>query len=215
MILGEGKMKKALTLFLLLSGVARSFAQSTPAAPAADTVRTKSFTAEELKKYNGENGAPVYVAVDGVVYDLSKAASWKNGVHMKTHKGGRDLSKELHNGAPAAIHKNGKVLEKFPRVGVLVEAAPAQAAPPAAAVNPAPSVSAQHKIAAEELGKEVRCTVTGKKIKVAQNTPAVDYKGKTYYFSQSPLAEKFSKNPEKYIGVVQKTLEGLFKKKSK
>jgi Predicted heme/steroid binding protein len=33
--------------------------------------KMKQFTLEELKQYNGENGQPAYVAIDGIVYDVS------------------------------------------------------------------------------------------------------------------------------------------------
>ena len=41
----------------------------------------KVFTKEELNKYDGKNGRPSYVAVDGIVYDVSKILQWKNGIH--------------------------------------------------------------------------------------------------------------------------------------
>ncbi len=36
----------------------------------------KTFTLEELKQFNGQNGQPAYVAVDGVVYDVSNVGPW-------------------------------------------------------------------------------------------------------------------------------------------
>lgn len=32
----------------------------------------KTFTREELAKFNGQNGQPAYVAISGTVYDVSK-----------------------------------------------------------------------------------------------------------------------------------------------
>ena len=57
----------------------------------------------------------------------------------------------------------------------------------------------EHKIAKEEIGKEFTCVVCGMKVKVAKNTPALDYKGNTYYFCASGEKAIFSKDPEKYI----------------
>ena len=55
----------------------------------------RKFTKEELEGYTGEEGKPVYVAVDGVVYDVSESKLWKTGNHMKRHPSGGDLSAEL------------------------------------------------------------------------------------------------------------------------
>lgn len=52
------------------------------------------FTLEELKKYNGKNGNPSYVAVNGKVYDVSKSPLWKSGEHNGL-KAGNDLTKDI------------------------------------------------------------------------------------------------------------------------
>ncbi len=49
----------------------------------------------ELAGCNGGDGKPVWVAVDGKVYDLSQSRLWATGTHMKRHASGRDLSAEL------------------------------------------------------------------------------------------------------------------------
>ena len=54
----------------------------------------KIFTAAELKKYNGQNGNPAYVAVDGKVYDVTNAKNWNNGMHQGL-SAGQDLSKQI------------------------------------------------------------------------------------------------------------------------
>lgn len=56
----------------------------------------------------------------------------------------------------------------------------------------------EHKIVKEEIGKDFTCVMCGMEMKVAKNTPAVDYKGKTYYFCGAGEKKAFSKNPEKY-----------------
>jgi predicted heme/steroid binding protein len=53
------------------------------------------FTREELKRYNGERGAPAYLAYDGVVYDVSQCPKWRGGDHEGLHFAGFDLSGEL------------------------------------------------------------------------------------------------------------------------
>lgn len=42
---------------------------------------SKTFTIFQLRKFNGQNGNPPYIAVDGVVYDVSNATAWENGLY--------------------------------------------------------------------------------------------------------------------------------------
>jgi predicted heme/steroid binding protein len=55
----------------------------------APATSEKVFSASELAKYDGQNGNPAYVAVDGVVYDLS--AVFINGQHFG-YSAGQDLT---------------------------------------------------------------------------------------------------------------------------
>lgn len=73
----------------------------------------KQFSLEELKQYNGENGQPAYVAIDGIVYDVTDVEPWKGGKHHG-NVAGNDLS-EIINHAP---HKHS-VLAKLNEVGKL------------------------------------------------------------------------------------------------
>jgi len=74
----------------------------------------KEFTEEELAKYNGKKGNPVYVAYNGKVYDVSASFLWKDGIHQVLHGAGVDLTDALKQ----APHGRD-VLEKFPMVGIL------------------------------------------------------------------------------------------------
>ncbi len=221
----------------LLSG--RAAAQEQGKITAEDAWKSRTFTAEELKKYNGKDGAPAYAAVDGIVYDLSKTKFWKDGRHMKLHSAGTDLSSAIHSKAAKLMHKDRPVMDKVPKVGVMegfapvkpVAAAPAsktsQAAVPAPAVQSEPSpaktapaataqeaakapLAALHKVTKEELGQETSCPVTGEKVKVSEKTPALDFKGKTYFFSSLSSLQKFSKDPAKLL---KDRAGALFKKK--
>ena len=72
------------------------------------------FTLEELNQYNGENGQPAYVAVDGVVYDFTDSSAWKNGKH-NGFTAGQDLTEEIKTISPHGTIK----LEGMPIVGKL------------------------------------------------------------------------------------------------
>lgn len=52
----------------------------------------KEFTAKELSGYNGKNGSKAYIAVKGVVYDVSDL--FKNGQHHGA-RAGQDLTADF------------------------------------------------------------------------------------------------------------------------
>ena len=85
----------------------------------------KEFDADELARFNGENGSPIYVAYDGKVYDVSKSKLWRNGQHMKRHSAGSDLTADIQ----AAPHE-GDVLERYPQVGIIAPTAVEEPAMP-------------------------------------------------------------------------------------
>ena len=80
-----------------------------------DIVRQeKQFTLEELSKYNGAGGSPAYVAVNGIVYDVSLSPVWGGGTHFGLYAG-KDLTlqfKACHSGET-------KILNSLPKVGEL------------------------------------------------------------------------------------------------
>jgi predicted heme/steroid binding protein len=73
------------------------------------------FTVEELEKYNGENGNPAYVAIEGVVYDVSKIPAWKTGKHFGL-TAGQDLSDQFES-----CHGVIDILANAPKVGMLMD----------------------------------------------------------------------------------------------
>jgi predicted heme/steroid binding protein/uncharacterized membrane protein len=74
----------------------------------------QEFDITELEKYDGNDGRPVYVAYKGKVYDVSDSKLWRNGLHMKRHHAGQDLTADIQ-GAP----HEPDVLERYPQVGTL------------------------------------------------------------------------------------------------
>ncbi|MGD8530668.1 MAG: cytochrome b5 domain-containing protein [Syntrophobacterales bacterium] len=76
--------------------------------------KLKEFGRDELAKFNGEDGQPVYIAYEGKVYNGSESKLWKTGFHMRRHQAGTDLSEEI-GGAPHGV----EVLKRLPQVGTL------------------------------------------------------------------------------------------------
>jgi len=81
------------------------------------------MTREELAGYDGREGRPAYVAVNGKIYDFTGSKLWAVGNHMQQHQAGQDLTEELLS----APHVRA-VVERFPVVGQLEELAPQPAA---------------------------------------------------------------------------------------
>ena len=77
---------------------------------------TLELTLDELKQFDGKNGNPAYVAVDGIIYDVSNVAKWKNGDH-NGYTAGKDLTDIIKNKSPHGV----KNLEGLPVVGKIVE----------------------------------------------------------------------------------------------
>lgn len=81
-----------------------------------ETAESLELTLDQLSEYDGQDGNPAYIAVDGVIYDVTDSKMWKNGEH-KGYSAGKDLSEEIENVSP-----HGKsVLSKIPVVGKVVE----------------------------------------------------------------------------------------------
>lgn len=74
----------------------------------------RTFTLEELAKFNGKNGNPAYVAVNGTVYDVTNNATWAAATHFGL-SAGKDLTSEF-----AACHAGKPILNNLTVVGKLV-----------------------------------------------------------------------------------------------
>lgn len=93
---------------------ATSAADTSAAASEATAAGTqKVFTVEELKAFDGKDGNPAYVALDGTVYDVTLIAAWLGGEHQGM-AAGQDISDKISSSP------HGKtVLEQLTVVGTL------------------------------------------------------------------------------------------------
>ena len=67
-----------------------------------------------MRSITEKNGNPAYVAVDGVIYDVTDVRQWQNGDH-NGFEAGKDLTDEIKNVSPHGVSK----LDLVPAVGVL------------------------------------------------------------------------------------------------
>ncbi len=91
-------------------------ATATPAATEAAEAAAPAqleLTADELAAYDGKDGKPAYVAVDGVIYDVTDVPQWANGTHN-----GNTAGKDLTDVIKSAPHGES-VLAKLTVVGKL------------------------------------------------------------------------------------------------
>ncbi len=72
------------------------------------------MTLAELRKCDGREGRPAYVAVNNVIYDVTSSSYWAEGNHLDAHRAGADLTNELAK----APHVRS-IVERFPVVGTL------------------------------------------------------------------------------------------------
>ena len=98
------------------SAAASSAVSSSDAASSASSTQSnaQTFTLDELAQYDGKNGNDAYVAVDGIVYDVTNAAKWQNGNHYGVQAG-----TDCTNAISRSPH-GSSVLDGLPIVGALV-----------------------------------------------------------------------------------------------
>jgi endoglucanase len=84
-----------------------------------DGVSVVLMTKEELANFDGKNGAKMYVAVNGLVYDVTGLDAWKTGEYLGG-KAGTEISGQIHVKIREAPH-NVKVLGERKLVGKLAD----------------------------------------------------------------------------------------------
>ncbi len=76
-----------------------------------------TFTMEEIAEFDGQDGNPAYIVVDGIVYDVTDSNMWRDGVHQGRFQAGQDLTEEIMEESP---HGTG-VLGRMEIVGQIAE----------------------------------------------------------------------------------------------
>jgi len=89
-------------------------AGTTTAGGSSVTVTEKTFTADELAAFDGKNGNKAYIAVNGIVYDVTLVAEWGSKLHAGKFVAGKDYSADIKK-APHGVDK----LLTAVKVGVL------------------------------------------------------------------------------------------------
>jgi len=89
---------------------------TTSTGTSTDSVTTiqRVFTLDELAQYNGDNGSTAYVAIYGVVYDVTHVSNWSNGWHQGMHLAGTDAS-WIFGSSPHTV----TFISQYPIVGTL------------------------------------------------------------------------------------------------
>jgi predicted heme/steroid binding protein len=76
--------------------------------------RQPSLTLSELASFNGRDGRPAYVAVNGTVYNVTNSIQWDSGTHFGL-LAGKDLTEDFDG----CHSMNMSILSSLPVVGTL------------------------------------------------------------------------------------------------
>ena len=73
-----------------------------------------TYSRAQLALRNGQDKPEIWVAYQGLIYEVTASPLWRNGKHYQ-HWAGQDLTAELDKDAP----HTAKVFERFKAIGVL------------------------------------------------------------------------------------------------
>ncbi len=73
-----------------------------------------TYTRSQLALRNGAEKPEIWIAYQGIIYDVTNSRLWRNGKHYE-HWAGQDLTDELKDAPHTAF-----VLEKLTVVGTLI-----------------------------------------------------------------------------------------------
>ena len=77
-----------------------------------ETTQSNVFNAQTLANYDGLEGRLAYIALDGVVYDVTGHLMWPNGLHRGYFQAGKDYSAQI-----PASHRRDMRYDELPKVG--------------------------------------------------------------------------------------------------
>ncbi|MGB4588881.1 MAG: cytochrome b5 domain-containing protein [Clostridiaceae bacterium] len=79
------------------------------------TIPDQTFTLNELSHYDGKDGAQAYIAIDGIVYNVTSADGWTEGEH-EGYSAGQDLTAAFES----SPHKEA-TLNRLEIIGTLAD----------------------------------------------------------------------------------------------
>lgn len=114
---GESNMtRKFSTIIIIIFLSLVILAGCSSSANTVDKGEEISLTIEELAQFDGKDGRKAYVAVDGIIYDMTDSIPWKLGMH-NGFQAGNDLTEAIKNISPHGVSK----LTNVPQVGKIIE----------------------------------------------------------------------------------------------
>ena len=78
------------------------------------------YTLQQLASRNGQDRDEIWIAYQGMIYDVQKSRLWRNGKHYE-HWAGQDLTEELKDAPHTAfVFDNFKIIGKVKNSTYLV-----------------------------------------------------------------------------------------------
>jgi mannose-6-phosphate isomerase-like protein (cupin superfamily)/predicted heme/steroid binding protein len=78
-------------------------------------IQIPKFTLSELAEFDGTMGKPAYVAINGIVYDVSNSERWRDAMYRGLIAG-KDLTHQHRN-----YRGLSKRLDRLPKIGILIK----------------------------------------------------------------------------------------------